>query len=312
MSRIAVTGGYGFIGSHLVDQLVRHDHEVVVVDNLSNGNIQNLDLQKSNVELHFGDLLNSDVLLEAFRNADAVVHLAATGSVTRSIEDPIPGAYNNVVGTVKVLDACRQVGVHKVVYASSCGVYGTASTPPFKETYPTKPPSPYLASKLAGEVYCQTFRECYGISPTILRFTNVYGSRRSRGAQKGVTISMMEAIKRRKDIVVYGDGEQVRDLVHVFDIVQACELALKNPRESGVFNIGTGQRTTINKLAEILLTLTGSSCKVVHLPARKGELQESVADISKAKSRLGYAPAMQLGEGLTEFVKWYDGLKVRA
>jgi UDP-glucose 4-epimerase len=306
-SRVLVTGGAGFIGSHLVDRLIKEDHEVVVLDNFFNGNIENIKqhLDSGELSLVKGDVRDSGDVEEAMRNVDAVFHLAAIISVPLSIKKPSLVNEVNVGGTLTLLEACSKADVERFVYASSCAVYGEAQHLPINEDHPVNPISPYAVSKLAAEYYCQVFCESYGLKTLCLRYFNVYGPRQIKGPYSGVIMRLINRLKRGKPPIIYGDGKQTRDFVHVRDVVRASVLALSGPRDiGGIVNVGSGTSTTINKLADLLIRLSGKSdLKPICAAPRAGDIKKSCADITKAKRVLGYEPSVTLEDGLRNLMR---------
>ena len=304
--KAVVTGGLGFIGSHLVEKLLGRGDEVTVLDDLSSGRKENLSACEGSSRLKVveRDVRKPEGLAEMVSGADAVVHLAAVVSVERSISDPALVFDVNVGGTVNVLRACKEGRVGRVVFASSAAVYGRGA-PPLKESSPLVPLSPYAASKVSGEAYCGAFARSYGLGAAVLRFFNVYGPRSAPGPYAGVTNAFARALIDGSPLVVYGDGEQTRDLVHVGDAVDAVLLALSDKAVPGeAFNVGTGEGTTINGLAALFRRLGGGGAKVVHVEARSGEVRESVADIGRAREVLGFTPKISLERGVSDYLAW--------
>ena len=306
-SRILVTGGAGFIGSHLVDRLIKEGYEVVVLDNFFSGNIENIKhhLESRMFYLVKGNVRSSDKVEEAIMNVDAVFHLAAIVSVPLSIENPLLVNDVNVAGTLNLLKASLKADVKRFIYVSSCAVYGEVDRLPVDERRPANPISPYAVSKLAAEYYCKVFYENYGLDTLCLRYFNVYGPRQVRDSYSGVITQFIDRLKQGKPPIIYGDGQQTRDFVHVRDVVDANMLALSSQRSVGeVVNVGTGKQTMINQLAEVLLELSGRSyLKPKYEAPRKGDIRNSCADISKAKRALGYEPKVTLKEGLRMMLK---------
>jgi nucleoside-diphosphate-sugar epimerase len=303
-----VTGGAGFIGSHLVDRLILDGHQVLMIDDLSNGNLRNVagHLKSQKVELVRADFADSRALAELLPGSDVVVHLAALVSVTKSVADPESSRRTNAEGTIKLLDQCVINGVKKFIFASSAAVYGE-SNPPLKEDMSCKPLSPYAASKVAGEAYCHAYANSYDLETVILRFMNVYGPRRSGGPYSGVMTKFAEALQQGKGLMIYGDGEQERDFVHVSDVVSSIAAAMTNPKAVGeTFNIGSGVPTSINGLAELFISAGGKRVPIEHGPARKAEIKASYADISKARGVLEYSPTFELRKGVGEYLTWYQ------
>jgi UDP-glucose 4-epimerase len=312
-SRVLVTGGAGFIGSHLVDHLLKEGIEVVVLDNLQRGRLENIrhHLGKKNLCFVRGDIRNYRLVRNLVRDVDAIIHQAARISVPESIENPVLTNDVNVNGTLNLLKASVESGVKRFVYASSCAVYGDAEMMPIKENCLPKPTSPYGASKLAAESYVQAFHEVFRLRTVCLRCFNVYGSRQINSYYSGVITQFLNRLSKNLPLVIFGDGEQSRDFVHVQDVVKANMLALKIKGVEGeTFNIATGVATTINQLAATLLEITNKSClKVVHSKPRKGDIKHSVGDNSKAKKKLRYNVKFSLKEGLKELVDSYGILK---
>ena len=307
--KVLVTGGAGFIGSHIVDSLLAKDFEVTILDNLSSGKMKNIEQNLNKENLHFikGDIRDGDAVKQAVRDVDAVIHEAALVSVTRSVENPFPTNEVNVTGTLNLLKACLDSGIKRFIYASSSSVYGETETLPKKETLPPQPISPYAASKLAAENYCKAFYKVYGLETVSLRYFNVYGPRQTYGLYSGVITIFINRLLNDEPPIIYGDGTQTRDFPDVQDAVQASMLSLRCKNAVGEeFNIATGKQTTINQLAQTLLSLTGkTSLRPKHAEPRQGDIKHSYADISKAKRVLGYKPKITLKEGLNALVEWY-------
>lgn len=303
MERILVTGGAGFIGSHIVDSLVLKGYEVVVLDNLSTGRISNLKshLKSGSIRFIQGDVRDSSIVRKSINGSDAVVHLAAITSVTQSIKKPSVVNDVNVSGTLNVLKASLQSRVKRFVYVSTTAVYGD-SLPPVKEDMLPKPLSPYGASKLAGEHYCLSIWKTFGLPIIILRYFNVYGRRMVTNGYAPVISSFVRCMKNNGSILIYGDGEQTRDFIHVSDAVEAVLLGLKAERSGEIFNIGTGKPTSINQLAQLLIDLTGKEIRVKRKEARAGEVRHSHANASKATQELGFLPKVDLRKGLEEIL----------
>jgi len=312
-SKVLVTGGAGFIGSHLVDRLLKEDIEVVVLDNLQGGRLKNIrqHLGKKNLCFVRGDIRNYRLVRKLVKDVDAIIHQAARVSVPESIEDPVLTNDVNVNGTLNLLKAAVESDVKRFVYASSCVVYGDAEVMPIKEDCLPKPISPYGASKLAAESYVQAFHEVFRLKTVCLRYFNVYGSRQVHSCYSGVITQFVDRLAKNLPLVIFGDGKQSRDFVHVQDVVKANMLALRIKGVEGeIFNIATGVATTINQLASTLLEITNKSClKVVHSKPRKGDVKHSVGDNSKAKKELQYNVKFSLREGLKELVDDYGILK---
>jgi len=310
LSEILVTGGAGFIGSHIVDQLLEEGYKVRVLDNLSTGEKKNLAQHKNKKSFQFieGDIRNFDLVKKAVEGVDAVIHEAALVSVTRSVEDPLLSNEVNVTGTVNLLKACIDTNVKRFVLASSCAVYGDSKILPSHENLVPKPLAPYAADKLAAENYAKVFHEVYGLETVSLRYFNVYGPRQKYGPYSGVISIFINCLLENEAPIVFGDGKQTRDFINVKDVVKANMLALSKQKAAGeVFNICTGEATTLNKLAETIQKIMNKTdLKPVHFEPRPGDIKHSYGDINKAKRNLEYTPKVQLEEGLTEIVKWYS------
>ena len=308
-SRILVTGGAGFIGSHLVDRLIAEDLEVVVLDNLQGGKLGNIrqHIDKKNFRFVRDDIRNSDLVKDLVRDVDAVFHHAAIVSVPQSIEDPALVNDVNVNGTLNLLKASLDSNVKRFIYASSCAVYGDVENLPIKENSELKPLSPYGVSKLAAESYVKVFYKVFGLETVCLRCFNVYGPRQVYGPYSGVITQFIDRLEKDLPLVIFGDGEQTRDFVHVRDVVEANMLTLKDRGIIGeASNIATGAATTINQLAKILLEVTHKTrLRLIHTEPRRGDIRHSVADISRAKKELRYEPRISLKEGLKELAKSY-------
>jgi len=304
--KVLVTGGAGFIGSHLVDKLMLDGHEVVVLDDLSSGSLKNIEHHLDEPGFRFvkGDIRHARTVEKALEGVDAVIHEAAIASVPLSIKDPALTDEVNIFGTLNLLEVSLRAKVKRFVYASSCAVYGAASELPISEDVPLKPLSPYASSKLAAEERCKVFHENYGLETIRLRYFNVYGPRQAASEYAGVMLKFLERIRRDQPPVIFGDGEQTRDFVYIGDVVEATLLALDREGAAGeVFNIGTGEATTIKKLCEIFLKLTGKThLKPIYMDAKPGDIRHSQADITKAMKLLGYRPKVSLELGVRGFL----------
>ncbi len=300
-----VTGGAGFIGSHLVRELVSLGYEVRVLDNLSRGSLENLGGALSEVELVLGDVRDPEVTTRAASGVDAVVHLAALVDVEGSIRFPELYTEVNLVGTLNLVKASRRVD--SFVFSSSASVYGDPVKVPIPETHPLAPKSPYAASKAAAELYIKTYSNIYGFRYVILRLFNVYGPRQSRG-YSGVVVEFIRRALREEPPIIYGDGEQTRDFIYVSDVVKAIVSSLRS-KVSGVYNVGSGTPTKILDLAYTVLRITGAeNLRPEFKEARPGDVKHSVADISKANRELGFRPSTSLEAGLRILVDFYRGL----
>jgi UDP-glucose 4-epimerase len=310
-SRILVTGGCGFIGSHLVDQLLSEGLEVTVIDNLDTGHLTNIAHHQSKKSFHFirGDIRDFVLVKKTIKDVDIVFHEAALASVTLSVKDPILTNEINVTGTLNLLKASSDFGVKRFIYASSAAVYGDTSSPQKKEDMTPNPRSPYGISKLAAENYVKLFYKLYGLKTISLRYFNVYGPRQHfdlECAYGGVITIFTNRLLRNMPPIVFGDGEQTRDFIYVADVVEANMLALKNKNATGeAFNIGTSISVSVNQVAETLKEITGKkNLKNVIAPPRPADGRHGYADISKAQRILGFHPKVSIKEGLTELVDW--------
>ena len=306
--RLLVTGGAGFIGSHLVDRLVADGHEVFVLDNFSTGKTKNLSAVTGceNFRVTRTDIRRiPGSLIRRLRRIDGVCHLAALTDPQDSINNPALTNDVNVAGTLTVLESARKLGAKRVVFASSAAVYGMIDRFPVREDSSMAPISPYGASKAASELYCRAFEENYGIETVSLRYFNVYGPRQISGHYSGVISTFAHRILRGEPLTIFGDGTQSRDFVHVNDIVDATIRALKRTTQSRVFNIASGTETTITKLAETMQELEGRRTGLNFLPKRLGDPYRGVADITKARRELGFHPRTSLRDGLSATLQWY-------
>ncbi len=305
--RAVVTGGAGFIGSHLVEALVSRGYQVTIIDDLSTGKKQNVGkLLGDKVDLIQASVTDPSLLTKLFQNIDCVFHLAALPSVPRSIEAPLASHQVNITGTLNVLVSARDNGVSKVVYASSSAVYGDTPLLPKREDMPPNPQSPYAVTKVSGEYYCKVFQTVYGLDTVCLRYFNVYGPRQDPNSQYAAVIPrfISRALEGNPPII-FGDGEQTRDFTFVRDAVEANILAAESDA-TGVFNIGSRSRTTINELAKLIARLLATGVKPVYQEPRAGDIRHSLADISKAR-QIGYNPKYSLEEGLKETIReWHQ------
>lgn len=310
-SRILVTGGAGFIGSHLVDRLLTEGYEVTVLDNLSSGHLKNIAHERKKT-FHFikGDIRNSYVVKNALKDVDAVFHEAAFVSITQSVKKPIVNNAVNVAGTLNMLRASLRLGVKRFVFASSAAVYGKTRTPVQREDMMASPESPYAASKLAAENYVRLYCKIYGLETVSLRFFNVYGPRQRFDidcAYGGVIPIFLGRVLKDLPPLIFGDGRQTRDFVYIKDVVESKMLALSSKRATGeVINIGTGIGVSVNHIATSLKRLVHKeNLRNLHSDTRPGEIRHSRADINKAKRILGYTPTFSLEQGLGELVEWF-------
>jgi UDP-glucose 4-epimerase len=319
ISRILVTGGAGFIGSHIVDRLLRQDLDVIVLDNLSAGSMRKIVHHKEKSEFNFvkGDILDFPIVKRTVKGIDAVFHEAALASVTLSVENPILANEINVKGTLNLLKASSDLGVKRFIYASSAAVYGDTKAPKKKEDMPTNPNSPYGISKLAAENYVSIFQRLYNLETVSLRYFNVYGPRQRfdiNCAYGGVITIFLNRLLKNMPPVIFGDGEQTRDFTFVDDAVEANMLALNSRNACGdVFNIGTGIGVSVNQIAELLKELLGKKdLKNIHKEPRPAESRHGYADITKAEKTLGFHPKFNIKKGLTGLVNWYKSFSAHA
>jgi len=305
--RYLVTGGAGFIGSNIVDELVRRGHDVAVLDDLSSGKRINLEQVAGKVDLRVGSITDLDTIQKACEGADYVIHLAARTSVPRSVKDPIESNRINIDGTLNVLVAARDAKVRRVVFAASSSAYGETPVLPKVETMTPAPISPYGVTKYVGELYAQVFGRVYGLENACVRYFNVFGPRQDPTSQySGVLSRFMLAVLEGKKPVIYGDGEQSRDFTFIENVVDETLRACEAPDASGrVFNGGTGSRITLNQVIGLLAKISGQPIEAVYDPPRNGDIRDSQADISLARRVLGYEPKVQFEEGLRRTWEWY-------
>jgi UDP-glucose 4-epimerase len=301
--KVIVTGGLGFIGSHIVERL-NETNEVLIVDDESSGRIENIkDLDFSKIDTTLGSISSID-LDEIFDGCDYLFHLAAVTSVPLSVNNPLNSNDVNIKGTLRVLEAARNVGIKKVVFSSSSSVYGEVKSMPISENHSINPLSPYAVTKAAGEMYCNVFSEIYNLPTISLRYFNVFGPRQDPNSQYAAVIPIfVDKILKNERPIIYGDGEQTRDFISVNNVVNANILAAES-KETGVFNIGLGNSTTINHLFKIITELLDTDIEPIYEKERAGDIKHSVADISKAKS-FGFAPKNDFKEELKETIEWF-------
>jgi nucleoside-diphosphate-sugar epimerase len=306
MAHYLVTGGAGFIGSHLVEELLRRGERVRVVDSLITGKRENL-VKMPQAEFIQGDLSDVDVARRAVQGVDYVLHQAAIPSVPRSVEDPITSNRHNIDASLNVLVAARDAGVRRVVYAGSSSAYGNQPTQPKVETMGTDPLSPYALQKLVAEQYCQMFTQLYGLETVTIRYFNVFGPRQDPSSPYSGVISLfISALVEGRRPKIYGDGEQTRDFTYVANVVDGVLRACQAPDASGeVINVATGGRISLNELFRTLRDLTGAKGEPIYDDPRAGDVRDSQADIGKARRLLGYEPLVGLADGLQKTVEWY-------
>ncbi len=296
-----VTGGAGFIGSHLTRRLLEAGYRVRVLDNFATGSRENLEEIEDSIELVEGDIQSYERVHNAVRGCELVFHQAAMPSVPRSIQDPLTSTSVNVTGTLNVLLASRDEGVERVVYASSSSVYGANPALPKREDMPTLPMAPYAVSKLAGEGYCRSFHRVYGLDTVALRYFNVFGPGQDPTSQYAAVIpNFITAFLEDRQPTVHGDGEQSRDFCFISNVIDAnVRAAAAGPDAAGeAFNIACGERTSLNQMLDMLRTETGKDIDATYVDPRPGDVPHSQADISKAADVLGYDPVVGMAEGL--------------
>jgi len=309
MSKALITGGAGFIGSNLAALLVHEGYDVTVIDNLSSGYHHNLQPLPT-VTVARGDIRDAPILAKVMDGIDTVFHLAASVGNKRSIDHPIDDADINVMGTLRVLEAARHAGVRKIVFSSSAGIFGELKQLPIREDHPVEPDTPYGASKLAAEKLCLAYAKLYELDAVCLRYFNVYGVNQRYDAYGNVIPIFAHRLLNGLPLTVFGDGEQTRDFVNVRDVARANLLAAQAIGISGAFNIASGTAITINQLLTLLRDASGLQPQIEHNPPRQGDVRHSRADITAARTILGYEPFIDLGEGLTEYMAWAKGAMI--
>ena len=308
MPRYVVTGGAGFIGSALVRALLAQgDGPVRVVDNLLTGRAENLDEVRAQIEWDQSDIRDAAAMLSALRGADVVFHLAAIPSVPRSIKDPIPSHEVNIDGTFNVLRAAVDAQVRRLVYAASSSAYGDTDVLPKVESMRPRPKSPYAVQKLTGEQYASVFHSCFGLETVALRFFNVYGERQDpTSPYSGVLSLFLKALIQRQPPTIFGDGEQTRDFTYVRDVAALCSKAAAAPNVAGnLYNAGNGNRYSLNYIWDLLQKIEGITLPASYGPPRAGDVRDSQADTTAARSDLGHDPQYSLEEGLRRTLAWY-------
>ena len=307
MAVYVVTGGGGFIGSHIVEELLRRNQTVRVIDNFSTGKRENVEPFEGTAEIIEADIAEGQNLPRFLEGADYVIHQAAIPSVPKSILDPVKSHHANVNGTLQVLNASREANVKRVVYASSSSVYGDSPTLPKHEGMMPNPLSPYGAQKLFAEIYCQVFSRAYGLETVSLRYFNVFGPRQDSTSQySGVLALFIPAVLQSKRPTIYGDGLQSRDFTYVQDVVEANLVACTVSGVAGqVFNVACGDRITVNSMLQQINKITGKDIAPIYADPRPGDIKHSQADITRAKEHLGYQPKISFEEGLRNTIEWY-------
>ena len=305
MAHYLVTGGAGFIGSHLSEELIRRGHRTRVADSLVTGKRANLD-HIPGVEFVQGDLADFEFAKRVVAGCDYVLHQAALPSVPRSVKDPITSNRANIDATLNVLVASRDAGVKRVVFAGSSSAYGNTLTLPKHEGMPSNPLSPYALQKVVGEQYLQMFTVLYGLETVTIRYFNVFGPRQDPSSQYSGVISLFAtALLENRAPTIYGDGEQTRDFTYVANVVDGVLRACEAPDASGkVINVATGDRISLNRLFEAMRKVIGADVKPAYGAPRAGDVRDSQADITRAKELLGYEPSVRLEEGLQRTIEW--------
>jgi len=303
MFKVLVTGGAGFIGSHITDKLIEKGHQVVVIDNLSTGKKENLN---NKAKFYEADICNSEISqILRKEKPEIVFHFAAQIDVRKSVKDPIQDAKTNILGSLNLLQNCKEIKVKSFTFASSGGaIYGNTDVIPTPETHPENPESPYGICKLIIEKYLHFYKETFGLNYTALRLANIYGPRQDSKGEAGVIAIFCDKMLKNEKVVINGDGEQTRDFVYVDDVVNVALLSMEQ-KKSDIYNIGTGKETNINEIFRKIKKLTGSNCEEVYAMGKSSEQKRSCLDYSKAKQELGWQPEYDLERGLQETINWF-------
>lgn len=307
MSKYLVTGGAGFIGSHIATRLVRDGHQVRILDNLSTGSLNNVEHIRSEIEVIEADLVDADAVLQAVQGCEVVYHQAALASVPRSVEFPLDTHHACVTGTINVLDSCRKSDVRRVVYAASSSAYGNQPDMPKHEGQVPEVLSPYAAAKLAGELYCESFAATYDLETVRLRYFNVFGPRQDPASPYSAVIPLfVSALLDNRTPKIFGTGEQSRDFTHIDNVVEANMKAANAPNASGhVYNVACGTSLSVLELLKNICTMMDKPFAPEFAPPRTGDVLHSWADISAAQRDLDYQVSISLEDGLEETVRWY-------
>jgi UDP-glucose 4-epimerase len=308
--KILITGGAGFIGSHLCDKYIEAGHKVICLDNFMTGNIRNIRplTHKRNFKLVNGDIRDFDLMEKIMPEVDVVFHLAAQIHVDRSVVEPKTTYDINVLGTLNVLESARMYDVKKIIHASTSEVYGSAQYAPIDEKHPLSAPHPYGASKIAADRMCYSYIQTYGMNIVIMRLFNVFGPRQKDIGYGGVLSIFTRRVLNNMPPIIYGDGKQTRDYTYIVDAVKAYDLALKYKKQiNEPINFGTGKELSIIDLANMIIQLADkkNSLKPVYVEPRVGEVKRLIADATKAKKLLGWSPSYEFKKGLKEFIEWY-------
>ncbi len=311
---ILVTGGGGFIGSHLVDLLLLNGHSVRVLDNFSTGSRNNLPSQNERLEILEADIRDPKAVEQSVHEVEAIVHLAAIASVQASVEDPVGTHAVNLVGTVNLLEAARRHGIKRFVFASSAAVYGNAQQLPVTEDTPLAPLTPYAADKLASEYYIDFYRRQHGLQPVVFRFFNIFGPRQDPSSPySGVISIFMQRAINGQPITVYGDGEQSRDFVFVADLVELLKQASVTTNGSELpMNVGNGQGTDLNQLLKLIGDFSGKELDVEYVARRPGDIKHSQADNCRLRQRMKYESRYPVEVGLQKTYEWYQGQELNS
>lgn len=304
-TKVVVTGGAGFIGSHIVEHWINAGAEVHIIDNLRTGFISNVQLFPQAI-FHEVSITEREKVFKILENADFVHHLAAMISVPESVDKPHECVEININGLLNVLDACKENGVKKIVFSSSAATYGENPESPKKTDMRPQPKSPYGITKLDGEYYLQMYNEQYGLGAVSLRYFNVFGPRQDPKSQYAAAVPIfIEKAIQNEPITIYGDGEQTRDFIFVKDVVKANVLAAANESVNGVFNVALGKATSINEIAKGIIEITNSKSEIIYQPERKGDIKHSLADVENTLNALSFTPDFTLQKGLDETVSFF-------
>ncbi|HET56556.1 MAG TPA: NAD-dependent epimerase/dehydratase family protein [Ignavibacteria bacterium] len=309
MKRALVTGGAGFIGSNVVDYLIKKRIKVRVYDNLSSGYLKNI--EDKDIEFIHDDILNQDALFKACKGIDAVFHLAASVGRQRSIDHPQLDSEVNILGTINLLEGMRKHSVRKIIYSSSAAIFGELATDTIREDHPQNADSPYGVSKLAAEKMIMTYGNVYGIIGICLRYFNIYGVNQRYDVYGNVIPIFAHKIFNNEPLTIYGDGEQTRDFVNVKDVAVANYISAIKCSKTALFNLGSGSSISINNLAKRMLEISGRVVDIKYEPERTADVKHCKADNHLVKQAIGFIPKIQLDEGLSEYIQWYKNNEVR-